>query len=191
MNRAIAVLHSARACLVRNHKLIDIFLRTAGLTVAVAGVIIAYWSLDRRIERVSDRGERTEKRLEIVEDNIGPLFDIEKPRKDEVITDEVYNDMHGTFRGTIPRGYRVCVVAKDAHNYFLMLPVADVIDSRKEWFQTNVMLSSPGRWRLNVCLANKQGAQFLSAVIAGDQSAVCEQLPEGIEVKASVLVERK
>ncbi len=170
-----------------------LLLAKIGLGLAIMAIcvaIITAW-LNYRLLKV-ERAiiAKTAHNVQVMTDDLGPFFDIEKPREGDLIADAVYNDMRGTFRGTIPREYCVCVLAKDADNYFFTSSKAEIIPSSKEWFQTGIRLSSEGAWRLCVCLANKEASQLLDAVDAGDKSAVFRQLPNGIEIMASVTVEK-
>jgi len=118
-------------------------------------------------------------------------FTIDVPKEGGTITETAYNDMSGTFVGGIPDGYKLWVVARDQYNYFLTYPPTQVVPAMGKWSQTNVRLSTPGRWELHVCLANKKASEWFQKRVDGNDWSGFPSLPEGAETVRYVTVTRK
>jgi hypothetical protein len=116
---------------------------------------------------------------------------IEAPREGEVISTDVYNDMHGVFEGDIPEGYQLWVLARDQYNYFLIFPPTQFTRTMQKWSQTSVRLATPGRWELHVCLADQKASEFLRDKAEGNDWSGFSTLPKGMETISYVIVKRK
>jgi hypothetical protein len=111
---------------------------------------------------------------------------IELPEQEETIG-RAYDKMRGTYKGEIPDGYKLWVLAQDAHNYFLMYPPPSINTSTKSWSQRSV-LTSPGRWEIHVCLANRAASQLLENKAKSGDFSGFPSLPDGMEIVKSVSV---
>jgi hypothetical protein len=115
---------------------------------------------------------------------------IDAPLSGEIINESPYNDMHGTFEKEIPSEYTLWVIARDQYNYFLMYPPTQVNNIKKEWSQTNIRLT-PGRWELNLCVANKEASSWLEGRAKRGVWDGFPSLPKGMDSVQTVTVEMK
>jgi len=120
-----------------------------------------------------------------------PNVSIDAPLSGEIINESPYNDMHGTFEKEIPSDYTLWVVARDQYNYFLMYPPTQVNNIKKQWSQTNIRLSTPGRWELHLCVANKEATSWLEGRAKRGEWSGFSSLPKGMDSVHSVTVEKK
>jgi len=116
---------------------------------------------------------------------------IDVPKEGTLITQGVYNEMHGTYEGKIATGYKLWVLAKDSYNFYLMYPPTEVVPSMQSWSQTNIRLATPGRWELHVCLANEAASKWLKVRATAGNWGGFPSLPEGMETVRSVKVKRQ
>lgn len=113
---------------------------------------------------------------------------IELPRGGERITRVPYDDMKGTLVGSLLAGYSLRVLAKDSYNYFLMYPSVQLVATTGRWTQTNVRLSSSGRWLLCVCVADAAASAWLDKRASQADWSGFPALPDGLVVLQSVEV---
>ena len=115
---------------------------------------------------------------------------IQKPRADEMLP-AVYNDMGGTFNGTIPFGYKLWVLVRDPTNYFLAYPPTQVVPTEQRWAQTNVRLPTPGSWELLICIGNEEASQWLQKRADNHDWSGFSKLPDGLEILRTQNVTRQ
>lgn len=116
----------------------------------------------------------------------GPLaVTIAAPRDGEAIG-RPYEEMSGTYEGTLPKNSSVHVLAQDQYGFHLMLPPTTVNSSARTWSQRNVALG-PGKWKLYVCLADEKASHLLHS----RRSETFDTLPEGVQPVKSVNVLRR
>lgn len=88
---------------------------------------------------------------------------ITTPQAGSTIYESPYENLNGTFTGTIPQGVTLWVLAKDPFNYYLMYPESQIIRKQGTWSQSNVRFNTEGSWEIYVCLANASAARWLEA----------------------------
>lgn len=130
-------------------------------------------------------------KIQKVTSEVALTLSIEAPRDGETLTRDVYHDMHGTYIGQLPLGYRLWVLIRDQYNFYLVYPPTLVTRTMKSWSQTNVSLPTPGRWELHVCVADEEVSQQLEARAAHNDRSGFSSLPDGMETVRYVVVTRK
>jgi hypothetical protein len=120
-----------------------------------------------------------------------PTVTIDLPKQEETIKTSQYNDMQGKYVGEIPAGYKLFVLAQDDFNYYLMSPPPSVDKNTKSWSQTNVSLTTPGKWKLHVFLADKTASEQLETKITNEDFSGFKILPGQMESVQNVDVNRK
>ncbi len=116
---------------------------------------------------------------------------IDRPKEGEAITALPYDGMRGTLVGELPPGSSLRVLVRDSYNYFLMNPPVQFDKATGEWSQTNVRLSTPGRWQLCVCLADEQAASWLDGRVRRSDWSGFSALPDGLVVLRAVNVTKE
>jgi len=163
-------------------------------TVAAASLAIA---LHIRNDRIRQENQRAVERVASSERPATPgvgvasqevkfSVAIGEPKAGQAIP-PVYDEMRGTYQGAFPGGFELWVLAQDQYNHFVMYPPTDVSHSGR-WSQKDIGLATPGRWELEVCLANKEGSQWLRSRATKRNFSGFPELPDGIEIQESVFV---
>ena len=129
--------------------------------------------------------------LHVVAAAVAVTLTIDAPREREVIRVESYEDMHGRYVGELPVGHRLWVLARDQYNYFLMYPPTQVTPTMRHWSQTNVILATPGRWELHVCVVDEAASRWLENRANSRDWSGFPSLPEGIRTVRYVTVQKE
>jgi hypothetical protein len=137
-----------------------------GLIAAIIALTTAVLSLYRTIQQgaeIDRHRETVQQQAQAIEElralasGVALDITIDNPAEGQVLP-PVYDDMEGSFRGSIPPNHYVWVLAKDRFDHFLMYPPTQVAHAAQRWSQTNVKLPSPGDWQLALCLANNDAS---------------------------------
>jgi hypothetical protein len=116
---------------------------------------------------------------------------ITNPQPHDVITTEPYEGMSGTLPSKVPDGFKLWVLAQDRYNYFLMYPPTRSMAVQESWEQSNIRLSTPGTWRLNLAVANAKGSDWFERRKQQNDWSGFPSLPDGVEIIKSVYVKRR
>lgn len=161
----------------------EMLMQVLGLLTAIIALVAAIISL-KTTQKNRARIEKHETKIETLKREVNRValgLTIDAPRRDEIITGEVYNDMEGTFSGDIPNGYKLWVLAHDQYNYFLMHPPTQFIRTMGKWSQPNIRLVTPGNWELHVCLANDKASKWCQKRVDRNDWSGFSKLPKGME----------
>ncbi|MBM4148324.1 MAG: hypothetical protein FJ224_04705 [Lentisphaerae bacterium] len=170
----------------------EMITEVVALVASLAGLLTAIISLvvGRRNKEAITRQAVDISALQQAAASVAAVFTINTPRNGDNIEVPVYDEMWGTFKGTIPQGYRLWVLAKESSNFFLMHPPTQVTNTMKRWNQTNVRLATPGRWELHVCIADRDASDWLEARARQNNWSGFPTLPAGAETVEYVVVNR-
>jgi hypothetical protein len=144
--------------------------------------------LDQQQKQLADQQQELQGMRDLAATMVLNLVVI-SPRDGETVP-AVYDGMRGTFRGSIPPGYALWVLARDSSAYYLMYPRTQVVHASKTWSQTNVRLATRGEWELELCIANPAASAWLQNRADRQDWSGFPSLPGGLEIVRSVRVLR-
>lgn len=107
------------------------------------------------------------------------------PRNGDIITTAEYDEMSGTVE--LADSGTVFVFARDKFNYFLQYPPSEVDGG--SFSQSNIRLSTPGKWELHLCVATPAAAAGLHAAARRGEWAF-PVLPGGVTSIAKSVIYR-
>ena len=162
------------------------------LIAAILGLYKTYQqglTLQQQVKTVQQQQQEIEK-LRGLASRIALDITIERPKEGELLP-PIYDEMGGSFSGTIPFDHQLWVLAKDRSNYFLMYPTTQVAYAARHWSQTNIRLATQGNWQLALCLANKGASTWLQERVNKQEWSGFAELPQGIEIVRYIDVKSK
>ena len=136
---------------------------TIGFITAIIALIAAVISLTQTVfnrQELKRQGEEI-RAMQVVTSQVALSLQIDSP-KDRSVIDKDIIMMEGTFKGQLPYGYKLWILAMH-FQYYMMYPPTQFRRTMGKWSQTNVRLTSKGRWELHVCVANEEASSWFEA----------------------------
>ncbi|MFZ0033913.1 MAG: hypothetical protein WAK60_02845 [Sedimentisphaerales bacterium] len=114
---------------------------------------------------------------------------VSKPKDDDIIREQVFEEMEGKIENSLQSGYVLWVLAKNQYHYFLQNPPIAIVGNN--WSQKNIRLSTPGRWELHIYLASNSADRWFKDRAESRNWGGFDRLPRGAEILVSITVHRK
>lgn len=116
---------------------------------------------------------------------------ISTPVEGDIIEADSYSQMNGTFEGVLPDSLTLRVLAKDEYSYFIVDPAPILDPTQFTWKQSNVRLSTPGKWELIVYVSNQSASDSLRNWVKANGYAGFSVPPNGMKPLCRVRVRRQ